>query len=184
MTQLQLQSNETPHFMDLDIHSERIRLIPISYRFADDILRELNPDITRYMTPNAPQALSEVTSFIDQSIEEMQAGNEFVSVIVDAFSEEFLGICTCSAKGNPDTPELGIWIKKSAHGKKLGLENISALVEWARANLCYQFLIYPVDRANIASRKIPEALGGQIIMRKPLDTQCGIPLDGVVYHIV
>ncbi|MFC3022914.1 hypothetical protein ACFODT_03600 [Vibrio zhugei] len=61
MTQLQLQSNETPHFMDLDIHSERIRLIPISYRFADDILRELNPDITRYMTPNAPQALSPIS---------------------------------------------------------------------------------------------------------------------------
>jgi RimJ/RimL family protein N-acetyltransferase len=42
------------------------------------------------------------------------------------------------------------------------LEAITAIKKWAEENLNYEYLRYPVDRRNIASRKIPEALGGKI----------------------
>ncbi len=59
-------------------------------------------------------------------------------------------------------PELGIWLKQAAHGHKYGLEAITAIKNWAIENLDYEYLLYPVDRVNIASTKILERLGGKI----------------------
>ncbi|MGO1296027.1 MAG: GNAT family N-acetyltransferase [Vibrio sp.] len=183
MSLLRVKDHLSADFMTLDIVTPRIRLVPVSATFATAILRELSPEITQYMTPDAPQKLSDVSSFIEESVTDMQAGKEIMLAITDVRTHDFIGICCCAAKDSPHTPELGVWVKKSAHGKKLGLESVTALVEWARENLIYDVLTYPVDRANIASRKIPEALCGQIFEEKPLDTQSGIPLDGVVYNI-
>jgi hypothetical protein len=40
-----------------------------------------------------------------------------------------------------------------------------------------------VDRNNIASRKIPESLGGEIVKKLKLETPSGKILDEVVYKI-
>ena len=47
----------------------------------------------------------------------------------------------------------------------------------------FDYLIYPVDRANIPSRKIPESLGGIIFEEKKTKTMSGGVLDEVVYKI-
>ncbi|MDZ4875470.1 MAG: hypothetical protein CLLPBCKN_004866 [Chroococcidiopsis cubana SAG 39.79] len=60
------------------------------------------------------------------------------------------------------TPEFGIWLK-TAHGRKYGLEAIRGIKNWAEQNLDYEYFLYPVNRANIASRKIPETLGGKVV---------------------
>jgi len=54
-------------------------------------------------------------------------------------------------------------VKKTAHGRKYGLEAITGVKNWAEQNLDCECFLYPVDRANIASRKIPEALGGEVV---------------------
>jgi [ribosomal protein S5]-alanine N-acetyltransferase len=59
--------------------------------------------------------------------------------------------------------EFGIWLKKTAHGYKYGREAITGIKKWAEQNLDYECFLYPVDRANIASRKIPETLGGKVV---------------------
>lgn len=60
------------------------------------------------------------------------------------------------------TPELGIWVKKSAHGHGYGKEVIIALKEWADKNLNYEYILYPVAEKNYPSKKIPEFLGGKV----------------------
>ena len=60
------------------------------------------------------------------------------------------------------TPELGIWIKKSAHGHGYGKETMVALKEWADKNLSYEYILYPVAKENYPSRKIPEFLHGKV----------------------
>ena len=65
-------------------------------------------------------------------------------------------------KSSVITPEFGIWLKIGAHGKKLGREAIETLALWAVDNIDFEYAIYPVDRANVSSCKIPEYLGGTI----------------------
>ena len=60
------------------------------------------------------------------------------------------------------TPELGVWIKKSAQGNGYGKETIIALKEWADKNLDYEYILYPAVEENYPSRRIPEFLGGEV----------------------
>ena len=110
-------------------------------------------------------------------------GYNFSAVIIDKETGEFLGCCGLHGKNNVRTPELGIWLKKDAHGKKLGREAIKTLCYWAVKNIDFEYLIYPVDRANISSCKIPEYLGGIIFDEKKVENMSGNILDEVVYKI-
>jgi len=78
-------------------------------------------------------------------------------VILDKNTQEFFGCVGLHIK-NPVAPELGIRIKKSAFGKKIGREAVAGLTNRARENLDFEYLFYPVDRDNIGSRKIAESL--------------------------
>ena len=96
---------------------------------------------------------------------------------------EFLGCCGLHGEGKIRTPELSIWLKKSAHGSGYGREAIQTLMNWSRNNIDFDYFIYPVDRKNIASSKIPESLGGEIMAELKVETPNGKILEEVVYKI-
>jgi ribosomal-protein-alanine N-acetyltransferase len=60
---------------------------------------------------------------------------------------------------------------------------VSALARWAFENLDVRYLIYPVDRRNTASRRIPESLGGIIEAEYEKTNESGRVLDEVEYRI-
>ena len=95
---------------------------------------------------------------------------------------EFLG-CIGLHHIDQNDPEVGIWIKKSAHGSKYGLEAIKALKEWADNYLEYEYIRYPVVGDNIASRKIPEVLGGKVAREFIGKNVKGEAMDKVEYRI-
>ncbi len=99
------------------------------------------------------------------------------------FANEFLGLCGLHLAAQFPEPELGIWLKKSAHGNGYGLEAIAGIKTWAEAHLAFERMIYPVDRKNRPSRKIAEALGGRIFLEQRVMSMAGIELDEVVYAI-
>ena len=45
----------------------------------------------------------------------------------------------------------------------------------------FDYAIYPVDKANVASRKIPESLWGTVFAEKQVQTMSGDILDEVIY---
>ena len=167
----------------LRIEGERIILLSITESCSPEIFKEFTPEITRYMFPRPAEKIEETLSFISGSLEGMLSGRDLVLVIKKKESGEFLGCCGLHGKGNPRTPELGIWLKKDAHGKKYGREAIRILTLWAVENIDFDYIMYPVDKANIASRKIPESLGGIIFEEKRVRTMSGGFLDEVVYKI-
>jgi len=75
-------------------------------------------------------------------------------------------------------PELGLWLKESAHRQGFGREVVAALVEWGHAFLGKASFTYPVAVENIASRRIAENLGGEII-----GTRTNPKYDSVIYRI-
>ena len=170
------------NLLDEIIESERLKLVPTSEKYAQDIFKEFSKDLTVYMYPKPADEISETIAFINSSRSYMKTGKQFQVVILNKTTGEFLGHGGINHL-NSDNPELGIWIKRSAHGNKYGLEAVRALKNWIDKNLPYKYISYPVDRRNIASRKIAENLGGIIEDEYQKTNMQGNILDEVEYRI-
>ncbi len=167
----------------VQIQSERLLLRPLLPQDAQPILQEFTAEITRYMFPEPPAGLDESMAFIQQSRADMIAGHDLVLAITRKENGEFLGCCGLHGKDDPTRPELGIWLKQRAHGEHYGREAIQALAKWAIDHITFACLIYPVDRNNIPSRKIPESLGGTVVRERTTTTANGKTLALLVYQI-
>jgi len=143
------------------IKSKRLLLQPITLDYKEEIFKEFTPEITAYMFSRSPKKIEETIEFIEKSMKENAEGSNFQVVVLNKTTKEYLGNAGLHHI-NTKTPELGIWIKKSAHGNGYGKEAITALKKWADKNLDYEYIIYPVVDINYASRRIPEFLGGKI----------------------
>lgn len=181
--QLELKPGVQCDFKTLTICSERIRLVPATAEFGDDLFREFTPEITRYMMPKPCERREELDAILAIFAEQRAKGLELIFAVTNKASGEFIGCCGLHIRGEAEAPHLGLWIKKSAHGNKYGREAISTLVQWASENLVVEGFIYPVDRNNIASRRIPESLGGTIIDETKVENMSGNILDEVIYLI-
>ncbi len=171
--------------MDLSkviIETKRLRLVPITSEYREEIFQEFTPEIARFMFPKSPDKIEETDDFIRSSEQELKDGKTLQIVVLKKEDGEFLG---CGGINNVDTktPEPGIWIKKSTHGSGYGKETVVGLKEWADKNLEYEYLRYPVDRRNIGSRRIAESLGGVIEKEYQSTGMGGQELDEVEYHI-
>lgn len=164
------------------ITTERLLLVPLSLEYAEDLFAEFTDEITEYMYPKTPINIQETIDYITQAIPKMQKGTDMTRVILNKDTKEFLGAGGLHQL-DTDTPEPGIWIKKSAHGNGYGKEAIAALKDWAEKNLKYSYLKYPVDKRNIGSRKIAESLGGIIEDEYQKANMAGKMLDEVEYRI-
>ncbi|MEI7690856.1 MAG: GNAT family N-acetyltransferase [bacterium] len=141
--------------------TRRLILVPITLMYAPSIFEEFTEEIVKYMSPSSPKQISETKSWINKVVAENQTGKSYVMVILKKETNEFIGGCGIH-NIDTKTPEFGIWTKESSHGNKYGRETIHALKKWADDNLDYDYIKYPVAVKNIASRKIPESLGGVI----------------------
>ena len=184
MTSFHFLASHPPDLLSLAIEAERLRLVTISENFERDIFHEFTRDITRYMIPKPAQNIQETRKFISNSIYGIKAGYNLQFAILLKETNEFVGCCGLHGENKVKTPELGIWLKKSAHGNGYGREAVCTLVDWAQKNIDIEYFIYPVDRRNIPSCKIPESLGGEIISEIQETSLSGALLDWVVYKIV
>jgi RimJ/RimL family protein N-acetyltransferase len=168
--------------MNVKVESERLLQVPITMAYADEIFGEFTDEVTRFMSPPTPVVLGDTVSFIESAIVSLKDRTNLQMVVLDKGTGEFLG---CSGIHDLDqtVPELGIWIKKGAHGRKYGMEAVSSLIQWAWANLDCEFLSYPVDRRNISSRRIPEAHAGFVVKEWKKLKPNGLELELVEYRI-
>lgn len=143
------------------IESKRLLLVPMAMEYKEEIFKEFTSEITNYMYPAPAKDIAETECFIADSLRGLNKNTNLQLVILDKDSQEFFG---CAGLHHVDrkTPEMGVWLKKSAHGKGYGKEAMTAIKKWADESLDYEYLLYPVADKNIASRKIPEILGGKI----------------------
>ena len=165
----------------VEISTSRLLMKPITMEYKEEIFSDFTEEITTYTYPRQAKTIAETESFINESIKGLKNGTNLQLIVLAKKSQEFLG---CAGIHNLNKqPELGIWLKKAAHGNKYGLEAITAIKQWADKNLDCEYFIYPVDRRNIASKKIPEALGGELIRNYEKVNQSGNILHVLEYRI-
>ncbi len=170
------------NLLNMQIETERLLLIPINSDYAEDIFINFTSEITTYMFPRPATEICETLNFIKTSVNGLENGTNLQLVILHKDSKEFIGCAGLHNIGNLD-PELGIWIKKSNHSNGYGLEAVTAIINWARVNIDFEYLRYPVDKRNYASRRIPERNGGIIKREYKNINQTGFELDEVEYWI-
>ena len=112
------------------IQSERLLLVPISMQYREEIFSEFTHEITTYMYPAPATEISQTEEFIATAIKDLREGSHFQLVILAKDSQEFFG-CAGLHHLDCNTPEMGIWVKKSAHGKGYGKEAMIAIKNWA-----------------------------------------------------
>lgn len=176
------KENVKENLLDTIIETERLILRPVSLEYKEMIFSNFKEDIVKYMFPSLPSQIGDTEIFINKSTENMEKGSDLVVNIFNKKTNEFLGgggIHHLDTK----TPELGIWIKKSGHGHKFGLEAVRGLKEWAEKNLEYEYLTYPVAKKNIASRMIPESFGAKVGREFMGKKQDGSEMEEVEYRI-
>ena len=166
-----------------ELEGPRLVLKPIAAEYADEIFKEFTPEITTYMFPRSPSHISETEEFIEKACRQRENGTALMFVILDKQNREFLGVCGLHGTRNAREPEFGIWLKKAAHNTGLGREAIGVLKAWCELTLSIDGFVYPVDRRNQPSRKIPEALGGKVVDEKKVLTMSGGELDELIYLI-
>ena len=162
--------------MEILIRSARLQLRPFKMADAEEIFACITPAIARFMQWEPPRSLSEYKAHREARL---QANDPSVFSFVVRGNEtmECLGIAGLEDADQP-SPELGIWLKEGAHGHGYGREAVQAVAEWAAKHLAKTSFLYPVAVQNIASRRIAEKLGGEII-----GTRTNPKYESVVYKI-
>jgi RimJ/RimL family protein N-acetyltransferase len=144
------------------LSSDRLRLQSISLDYQPSIFSEFTAEITEFMFPEPAATPRDTERFIKDALQQNKRGTDLTIVILKLPDLEFLGVCGVH-RIHTDTPEIGIWLKQSAHGHGYGREAVHCLKHWLDQTLDYDYLVYTVDQNNIPSRKIPESLGGKIV---------------------
>lgn len=120
-----------------------------------------------------PKGHQEVIKFANESWSLARSRKELRVAITCKRTFNHLGICWLrpSVVGDNDI-EIDIWIEESHRGKGYGSEAVKLLLKWASNEIFFDNLNYFVPKLNMASKRIIEALGGQISTKpKPIFLQ-------------
>ena len=158
------------------IRSRRLVLRPFEIADATDVFACITPEVTCYMRWDPPVSMTEFRT--QREVRMRNEEHSTVSLVIRRTdTEKCLGMAAVEGLQSV-APEIGLWLKASAHGVGYGREIVDGLVAWVSKNLQVTDLVYPVAVENIASRRIAEALGGRV-----MGSRSGVKYDSVVYVI-
>lgn len=167
---------------NLSIESERLRLSSTTPDDAHESFGAFTEKVAMYMFPKPSGDFDAYKEWLSGAIEKNKDGKQWQFTIFDKQTGEFIGMGGVH-EIDTSTPELGIWTKESSWGNGYGREAIAAAIEWARQNLSFDYLKYPVDEDNIPSRKIAEANGGVVEGEYEAENARGEKMRVVEYRI-
>jgi RimJ/RimL family protein N-acetyltransferase len=158
-----------------EIETPRLTLRRFTLADADEVFAAITPEVTRWMSWDPPtweafQARAAALAVADPA-------TDMNFVIRGRDTGGCVGVCAAERLGD-EMPELGIWLKVTAHGQGYGAEAVAALLRWASAASGKAGFLWPVAIQNTASRRIAERLGGAIIAER-----AGPKYDAVVYRV-
>ena len=115
-----------PDLNTLTLDSERLRLLPVTDEYTDQIFHEFTPDVATYMYPRPAKERSETEAFVRAAKAANREGSSLNMVITDRETGDFLG-CAGLHKLADKRPEFGIWVKQSAQMHGYGKEAIRTI---------------------------------------------------------
>jgi RimJ/RimL family protein N-acetyltransferase len=156
------------------ITSARLVLRATTAADAADAFQYSNAAIAKFMSWSPPTSKEELESIWQGSHLRMKAGTELSLIVRLTSANEFVGAVGLHAADGAML-ETGIWIKEPAQRHGYGREAVAAVIKWASEKFRPSGFLYPVVDENIPSRRLAQALGGEVIgtrrMHKPGDKE-------------
>lgn len=144
------------------IEGPRIILRPFSATDADEAFVAITPNLTRFMSFDPPPTRAAFDAIWLAWLPAIADGSDLTFCIRHRDSGRFLGLVGLHDAQSAE-PELGIWISEREHGHGYGREAVKTVARWTTAALKPASFRYPVAERNLSSRRIAEALGGQVV---------------------
>lgn len=169
-------------YSSFKLETERLILTSTDERFTQNIYDNFNARVTRYMMPKPAENIGETQSFVESAKRHNREGTDIYVTFLKKDDNSFIGQGGLHNVGS-DVPELGVWIAEYAFGHHYGREAMTALALYAVKTLGKKGLVYPVDKDNVPSRKIPESLGGVVVREYQQENNSGVMLNTVEYYV-
>ncbi|MBR4878690.1 MAG: GNAT family N-acetyltransferase [Clostridia bacterium] len=164
------------------LESERLRLVPLTLNNISEVFESFTYDVTKYMYPSAPKEIAESEAFVKTTLGKMEKGREIVFAIRNKENDEFYGLVGIH-NITSGAPEIGVWTKTAVHGKGYGFEAVSRIIAHTREHIPFEHIIYPVDKRNYPSRRIPILHGGVAMKEYNMVNLNGDTLEIIEYWI-
>ncbi len=143
---------------DMEILTERLKLVPVNENYKFDIWNESTPEVTEFLPFDRASTVEGTQGFIDFAKQQLIAGKEMAMMILSQNNDEFIGCCGLHAIDS-ESACLGIWLKSAAHGLGYGTEAVRGLVSFAKDQMGLSYVSYNVEKENPESIHISEKLG-------------------------
>jgi RimJ/RimL family protein N-acetyltransferase len=144
------------------ITSARLTIRAFTAADAAESFAEANARVAKFMSWNPPASETEFRTIWQRGISDMKTGKGLHLVIRLASTNEFIGAAGLHP-ADATLLETGLWIKESAQGRGYGREAVGTVIKWASERFRPSGFLYPVVDENTSSRRLAEALRGEII---------------------
>ena len=159
----------------------RVHLVPISEADLMDYGQAYDEEVARYQIHDVFDGEQALHEFFENCQQLRENGLSLICSIKNE-DEEFLGSVEIHAI-DTSTPEVGIWLKKSARGKGYGAEALLGAINFLNMVLEAECYIYAVDERNESGIATVERLNGQCVGHKSFKTGSGKQLELKIYQL-
>lgn len=167
--------------MDVRIETTHLIIEPFDFKYLKDYYQEFTEEITKYQYPDPFLNQEEASQLVSEFVSEMEQGNMLELVILSK-EEEFLGSMEVFGL-KEENSEVGLWLKKDAHGCGYGYEALQGLLSYLKETTKRQTYIYEVDVRNEASIHLVEKFPHKKGKCEELVTESGKKLNLQMYFI-
>lgn len=168
--------------MDFAKETERLMIRPFDLSYLEEYAREFTAEITKYQFPDPFPDMETANRVMSGFVKEME-GEQMLELVVLGRDGEFLG-CVDVFGIQEKVPEMGIWLKQSAHGSGYGYEALRAVVDELNKTGKYQYYIYELDVRNAPSIHLVEKFPFEKGSYGEITTESGKKLMLQTYHIL
>lgn len=168
--------------MDFVKETGRLMIRPFNLCYLEEYAQEFTAEITKYQFPDPFPDMETANQVMSGFVEEMEEG-KMLELVILGQDGEFFG-CIDVFGIQEETPEVGIWLKKSAHGSGYGYEALSAVLDGLNQTGKYRYYIYELDVRNSPSIHLVEKFPFEKGDYEEITTESGKKLMLQTYHIL
>lgn len=165
----------------LALKTERLVIQPFSNTYLEDYYQEFTDEITKYQYPDSFADVEAARQLVSAFVADMERG-EMLELVILTRGGAFLGSLEVFGL-REETPEIGLWLKKSAHGQGYGYEALRAVIEALNATNKYRYYLYEADVRNTPSIRLAQKFQYQKDGREEITTESGKKLMMQTYRI-
>lgn len=163
------------------LKTERLVIQPFTHAYLEDYYQEFTDEITKYQYPDSFPDVETANQLVSGFVADMNRG-EMLELVILTRDGVFLGSLEVFGL-REETPEIGLWLKKSAHGQGYGYEALKAVIDSLNATKRYLYYLYEADVRNTPSIRLAQKFQCKKDGLEEITTESGKKLMLQTYRI-